>query len=424
MRVSSSFCLTSSTEEWHAHIPPGQLLKIAEKPQFNKLQNIEEYITEKLASSSHAQKMKKLAGQSGKVLIICDDATRPTPTSRILPILSEFLVSAGVKQENQMILFATGTHRIVSENEAFKKIGNTLWGKVKWISHDWNIDLTKIGCTPSGIPIEVNPILSGYQIIIGIGSVFPHRFCGWSGGGKIILPGVSGPESVSQTHWMPYYDNSICLGNENNLAMEEIMAAAKKAGLSFLIQCVCDGNGKLSDIILGEPLETHKTAIIKAKSIMSVKMPIADVVIAQAWPEDADLWQAGKALYAAENIVASGGHIIVTASLNEGIGPHIKYAELMCSAEEDILKHKKQHNAVGLAAAAAYATYCVRRKASLSFVSKSHFSSDITNLSGLNLYNNLDDAVSSLLIKNSKMTFSVILEAPLTLPIADEGDKQ
>lgn len=423
MRVSSSFCLTSSTEEWHAHIPQGQLLKIAEKPQFHILQNIEEYIAEKLASSSHAQKMKKLASRSGKVLIICDDATRPTPTSQILPILSEFLVAAGIKQENQMILFATGTHRRVLEKEAFKKIGIPLWGKVKWISHDWNIDLTKIGNTSSGIPIEINPILSCYQCIIGIGSVFPHRFCGWSGGGKIILPGVSGAKSVSQTHWMPYYDNSICLGNEKNLALTEIMAAAKKAGLSFLIQCVCGGNGKLSDIILGEPQETHKTAIIKAKSIMSVKVPVADVVIAQAWPEEADLWQAGKALYAAENIVAPGGHIIVTASLNEGIGPHLKYAELMCSNEESILKYKNRHDAVGLAAAAAYATYCVRRKASLSFVSKSRFSGDIANLSRLKFYNNLDSAVSSLLKKNSKMTFAVILEAPLTLPIADGGDK-
>ncbi len=61
--------------------------------------------------------------------------------------------------------------------------------------------------------------------------------------------------------------------------------------------------------------------------------------------------------------------IIVTTSLNDGIGPHIKYAELMYSDEGDILKHKKQHNTVVLAAAAAYATYCVRKKASLSFVS-------------------------------------------------------
>ncbi|MDD4160839.1 MAG: hypothetical protein PHO18_07825, partial [Synergistaceae bacterium] len=168
---------------------------------------------------------------------------------------------------------------------------------------------------------------------------------------------------------------------------------------------------------------THKKAIIKAKSIMSVKVPISDVVIAQAWPEEADLWQAGKALYAAENIVAPGGHIIVAASLKEGAGPHLKYAELMHAAEGDILKYKKRHDTVGLAAAAAYATYCVRRKASVSFVSKSCFSSAIRNLSGLSLYNDLDNAIKNILKENSRKTFSVILEAPLSLPIADEGDK-
>ncbi len=64
-----------------------------------------------------------------------------------------------------------------------------------------------------------------------------------------------------------------------------------------------------------------------------------------------------------------GNYYSYSIIINEGIGPHIKYAELMYSDEGDILKHKKQHNTVVLAAAAAYATYCVRKKASLSFVS-------------------------------------------------------
>ncbi|MCE5201284.1 MAG: lactate racemase domain-containing protein [Synergistaceae bacterium] len=417
METVSSFCL-SSKREWDATVPYGRLLAITDKPCFRSIDNIDAYLAERLAGSFQAQKLKELAGRAGKALIICDDSTRPTPTSKILPVISRFLEQAGVSTDKQRILFATGSHREISESEAFDKIGSCLWGRIGWLSHKFNSELVKIGNTPSGIPIEVNPLLLDYRCIIGIGSVFPHRYCGWSGGGKIILPGVSGVQSVSQTHWMPYYDNSICLGNSNNLAINEIMVAAKTAGLSFLIQCICDGSGKLSDIIAGEPEEAHKSAITKAKSIMSVEVPVADVVIVQAWPEEIDLWQAGKALYAAENVVSYGGHIIVVASLREGIGPHRTYAKLMSAPEEKILKYKERRDMVGLAAAAAYATYQVRKKATISFVSDSPDLNEIADISGLKFYHNLQAAIDFLLKNNNSLTFSVLREAPLILPMA------
>lgn len=421
MKATSSICLTSGSGEWKAAVPAGQLLKVAEKPDFKKLKNIEAYLTEKLAGSLCSQKLKELASSSGKALIICDDSTRPTPASKILPVISELLEQEGVATEQQTILFATGSHRLMSSDEAFEKIGSKLWGKVKWINHNWNTCLAKIGRTPSGIPIEVNPLVLEYRCIIGIGSVFPHRYCGWSGGGKIVLPGISGAGSVSQTHWMPYCDSSIYLGSRDNTAIREIMAAAKSAGLSFLVQCICDGNGNLCDLTAGEPEEAHNEAVAKAEAIMRVCVPVADVVIAQAWPEEADLWQAGKALYAAENVVSNGGHIIVVASLNEGIGPHKIYAELMNAPAEKILKYKNRRDTVGLAAAAAYATYMVRRKASVSFVTDSLFFNDIAAATGLDLYSSLQDAVNYLLKQEKDLTFSVLKEAPLMLPVTERS---
>ena len=281
--------------------------------------------------------------------------------------------------------------------------------------------MAKIGRTPSGIPIEVNPILLEHRCIIGIGSVFPHRYCGWSGRRQNNTAWCKRcDETVSQTHWMPYHDASICLGNDNNMAIREIMSAAKSAGLSFLVQCICGGNGELNDIVIGEPWKAHSEAVQKAAMAMTVKVPVADVVIAQAWPEEADLWQACKALYAAENVVSRGGHIIIVASLNEGIGPHKIYAELMDSRLETILEYKDRRDSAGLAAAAAYVTYMVRRNASVSFVTDSPFFSEIKNITAFNLYNDLQEAINYLNMKHSGLTFSVLKEAPLILPVAAE----
>jgi nickel-dependent lactate racemase len=419
MTSGSSFCLKSGESEWNASVPADQLLKIADKPRFNRICYVGAYFAEKLANSYAALKVKDAAVRSGKALIICDDLTRPTPTSEILPILSFFLKDAGVAYCDQMILFATGSHRPMTEDEARQKIGGRLWGKVKWASHDWNAQLARIGETKSGIPIDINPLLLDYSCIIGIGSVFPHRYCGWSGGGKIILPGVSGPKSISRTHWMPYYDRSIYLGSKENSAISDILSAAGSAGLSLLVQCVCDGSGNTNDIIIGEPAEAHREAIVKAESVMKVTVPEADVVIAQAWPEDGDLWQACKALYSAENVVSRGGHIIVAASLREGIGPNKSYAELMNASLEDILGFIDRDDSEGLSAAAAYVTHLVRMKASVSFVTDSRFSSEISSVTGLGLYSGMQDAVNCMLKRKSGATFSVLKEAPLLLPVAE-----
>lgn len=419
MTSCSSFCLKGGESKWSASVPAGRLLKVADKPLFKSICDVGSYFAEKLTSSFAALKARDAAVRSGKALIICDDSTRPTPASEILPPLSLFLEGAGIACGDQMILFATGSHRPMTEDEARQKIGGRLWGKVKWRSHDWNARLARIGETKSGIPIDINPLLLDYSCIIGIGSVFPHRYCGWSGGGKIILPGVSGPKSISRTHWMPYYDESIYLGSKENSAIRDTLSAAECAGLSLLVQCVCDGSGNTNDIIIGEPAEAHREAIAKAESIMKVTVPEADVVIAQAWPEDKDLWQACKALYSAENVVSRGGHIIVAASLQEGIGPNKNYAELMSSPIEDILRFINRGDPAGLSAAAAYVTHLVRMKASVSFVTDSRFASEISAATRLNLYSSMQDAVNYTLKLNSGATFSVLKEAPLLLPVAE-----
>ena len=419
---STPFVFAGGEKEYTGSIPCANLLKIVKRTDNKNTNSSFEYTNKKLISSLESQSFRELISSSDKALIICDDITRPTPASKILPTVTKYLEHYGIELKDQFILFANGSHRRMTDDEVLSKIGAELYGKIRWANHDWTAKLKQIGTTATGIPVEVNPLLSEYKCIIGIGSVFPHRYCGWSGGGKIIIPGVSGPQTITRTHWLPYYDGSLTLGNPNNTAIDEIMSAAKMAGLSFLIQCICGGEGTLTDIFADTPEKAHKAAVQKALSVTAVPVPPADVVIAQAWPEESDLWQAGKALYAAENAVKKGGSIIVAASLKDGIGPHKIFAELIGADMETLLTYMHRHDSCGLAAAAAYVTRIVKNKASVTFISDSRYSDEIASLTGFKLCSSLQVAIDRLLEYNHSLTFSVLHEAPLILPIPQGRD--
>jgi nickel-dependent lactate racemase len=374
-----------------------------------------------LLRSPAAQELKNKASACREALIICDDTTRPTPAAKILPALSGFLELAGVPAAQQTVLFATGSHRAMTDEEMAAKAGPEMFSKLSCRCHDWNSRLVRAGRTQSGIPVDVDPLVSAHRCIIGIGSVFPHRYCGWSGGGKIVLPGVSGPESIARTHWLPAADPSIHLGSKDNLAIRDLRSAAEMAGMSFLFQCVCDGSGGLYDIFAGSVSAAHAAAIEKASSVMETRTGAADVVIAQAYPEDIDLWQAGKALYSAENIVAAGGHIIVTAALTEGIGPHRRFAELIGAEEKEILKYRNSFNEESLAAAAAYLTFLVRQKADIAFVTQSQHAAEMAAVTGLRFFSTVQQALSWAMPGSQRLRTAALTEAPLLLPVLQEG---
>jgi len=395
-----------------ANIPGSVRVAIAEPQSFVPVADVRALTLQRLKGCAAAIPARTA---EGGVLILCDDITRPTPTSEIIPVLSDFLQEIGVAKDRQLVLFATGTHKAMNDKEAKKKIGEA-YGWIKWLSHSRDTELLRVGFTDGGIPVDVNPLVKEYAYVIGVGAVFPHRYCGWSGGGKIVLPGVSGARSVSATHWMPYHDASITLGSMDNLAMREIASAARISGLSFLIQVVCTGDGRVKDIVTGLPDAAHRQAIEIASQCMTVSVPESDIVVAEAWPEDADLWQAGKALYAAENIVREGGEIILAAALPEGLGPHRLYAELMNSDPSEILSHRSGGESASVAAAAAFITARVREKAKITIVTNSPHSIDITNTTGVRTYETFQEAMDGA-VSCKAGTVAVLRQAPLMLPV-------
>lgn len=380
-------------------------------------------LEEALSNPWGGKSLAELADRKRNVLILLDDATRPTPTAEILDSVLPRLHSAGVGRDQIQVLFATGTHRAVSESEAQKKIGKERWKTLAWKSHDWKGPLVRMGWTSTGVPVDVNPALAEADLVIGIGSVFPHRYCGWSGGGKLVLPGASGEEAIAKTHLHPAVEPSITFGSRNNPAIAESREAARIAGLKFLVQVVSDGCGNVAAVEAGEPEKAHEAAIEHAIQILSAEVPISEIVVASAWPEDSDLWQAGKALYPAESVVKTGGVIILAASLEEGIGPHPEFPLFLKEKTEGPPVFAGKTNGT-IALAAALMTKKVKEKAEILLVAEgpgAKLAGEVAKKAGFRFASSLQSALDDSLRRFPEGKIAVLKEAPLLLPVPKEG---
>jgi nickel-dependent lactate racemase len=258
-----------------------------------------------------------------KALIILDDVTRETPTRVILPQIVDRLESAGVKDEDIQIIFALGTHRYMAPEEMESRAGPEAMKRFQVFNHYWREEekLRDLGTTHSGIPIMVNSKILEADWSIGIGTVAPHRIAGYTGGGKIVQPGLSGAETTALTHLMAAkLESEEVLGVPNNPVRTEMEEIAAKAGLSMISNCVLDGKGRLVNCFSGDVVAAHREAVKTTNDIYDVPIDHkVDIALVDSFPADIDMWQAVKAIQAAERSVKPGGTIVLFSPCWEGI---------------------------------------------------------------------------------------------------------
>ncbi|MGI6326130.1 MAG: lactate racemase domain-containing protein [Saccharofermentanales bacterium] len=148
------------------------------------------------------KKIEQLVKPSNKVCIICDDVTRPTPVKQILENLLKRLLSAGVSKKNIYIVFALGSHRYMTETEMIKRVGKEIFADYRVLNSEFKDPekLIDMGYSKTGAKIFVSRVVMNSDIRIGIGNIVPHPAMGWSGGSKILYPGVTDEVTVTQFH--------------------------------------------------------------------------------------------------------------------------------------------------------------------------------------------------------------------------------
>lgn len=319
---------------------------------------------------SKVYSLKEVIDLRKKVVIIIDDYTRHTPVLPAIEILYEKLKSIGVKDEQIFVLTSNGTHRKMKEDELYKRLGN-LSNVLNIVQHDcYDTENLFFAGSIDGIPIFLNKLLQKEANVIGIGSIVAHKFSGWSGGGKIVCPGVTGYETILLSHKKAIMEEHIIPGQDNNWFRTFINKVSRIAGLKYLINFIPGING-IFGVLAGEPDLVHIEGIRIAKeNLINWFENSFDIAIISAYPATNDLWQSGKGFYLGDMVIKDGGTIILVTTVDEGKGDHSDFLSML-DMESFKIKNLLEQNRVSdpLAAVAAYAVRNINERCSLRIVS-------------------------------------------------------
>ena len=257
-----------------------------------------------------------------KILIVCDDITRPTPTKIIISIIIERLHQVGISDNQIEILFALGTHRPMTDKEMRVKVGDNIFESISCHNHnayDKN-ELEYYGNSREGIPVWLNRRLKEANYVIGIGDIVPHPIAGFSGGAKILYPGIAGEETIGGFHVSFGLDPDNHYGSFSAPSRESIHELAAVAGLDFLVNTIINEDAEIVEIFAGNYLDVYKQGIEVARKVYGVPTKkLYDIVIASSFPAWLEFWQGGKGIYAAATLAKPNAEIILATACPEGI---------------------------------------------------------------------------------------------------------
>ncbi|MBM2825477.1 MAG: hypothetical protein HW402_1141 [Dehalococcoidales bacterium] len=256
------------------------------------------------------------------VLFIVNDATRPTPTTRVLKAVFKM-----VKPVNPKFIVATGNHRAPTEKE-YRQIFGRFYEEYKTqiYAHDARADkeMVYIGTSRNGTELYVNRLAIEASKIIIISSVEPHYFAGYTGGRKSFFPGLASYKSIEQNHRHAMDPRAKSLALGGNPVHDDMMDAteALKGKDIFAIMTVLDKEHRVYATTAGHIHDSFFAAVERAKEVFAVKIAEkADIVVTVAkFPMDIDLYQAQKALEHGKLALKEGGIIILVASCRDGTG--------------------------------------------------------------------------------------------------------
>jgi len=295
-----------------------------------KMQTEQEMVCQALAAPIESERLADLAAKSRHVLLITSDHTRPLPSATTLPIILEEIRENNPKVQIK-ILVATGFHRLTTSQELIAKFGKVLCQQEDIVVHDSRDrnHLVYKGKLPSGGHLWLNDLVDWADLVVAEGFIEPHFFAGFSGGRKSVLPGIAGTETVLANHCAQFIasDRSRTGNLVRNPLHRDMLFAARKAGLAFILNVALDADKKIIAAFAGHPDKAHREGCKWVSRRAIVKRQTADIVITSngGYPLDQNIYQAVKGMTAAEACVRQGGVIIIAAACEDGHGGEAFY---------------------------------------------------------------------------------------------------
>lgn len=264
-----------------------------------------------------APPLRELAKGRRDAAIVIDDLSRPTPAYRILPRILEELAAGGIDEDRIVVIVATGAHHALRREDWVKKIGMDLTDRLDIRSHNPTENLEFYGTSSVGAPIWINRDFARADLRIGAGMIMP-RGGGFGGGSKIVLPGISGRESIFFNH---YY----CPPERFAAHIEEV---GRIAGLEYIVNPLLNEQADVMAMVAGDPIQAFAAGVERATTMYATEMPEGlDIALCNAWPKDTDAHQISMArvpLFGTKkDVVKPDGTIVTISACPEGAGYHL-----------------------------------------------------------------------------------------------------
>jgi lactate racemase len=265
-------------------------------------------------------------GKKSACIVICD-ITRPVPNKLLLPPILETIERAGVPRDQILILIATGLHRPNEGAELVELVGAEIAENYRCENHHGKVleEHTYLGTTPRGVPAWIDSRYLTADLKITTGLIEPHLMAGYSGGRKLICPGIAALETVKIWHGPDFLEHpkADCGFLEGNPVHEENTRIARMAGCDFIVNVTLDAERQVTSMVAGDMELAFLEGVKFIENIVKAKVAAeCDVVVTSSagYPLDTTFYQAVKGMTGALPIVKQGGTIIIAASLTEGIG--------------------------------------------------------------------------------------------------------
>jgi lactate racemase len=407
--------------------PPTAKVTVIRKGALAKLADPIASIRAALARPTAAAPLSELAkGRLSACILICD-ITRPVPNRLFLRPMIESLIEGGVPRDAISVLVATGLHRPSLGVELAELVGDPwVLENVRVQNHDARDDAQHIDLGPTktrGTPVKLNRLFVEADLRIATGLVEPHFMAGWSGGRKVVAPGIAHHETIRTFHSARFMEDPLAVQCNlvGNPLHEEQLEIVRKLKEVYALNTVLDEERDLVFVNFGEIVASHAEAVAFVSAATHVGLPrkFATVVTSSAgYPLDKTYYQTIKGMVTPLDILAPGGTLIIASECSEGFG-----SKEFRNAQERLVALGQERflatlTAKSLAEVDEWQTEMQLKSLRIGRVEL--YASGLTKaeqaITGVHVISDIDAAISASIERSQDRAVAVIPEGPYVIP--------
>jgi len=397
------------------------------KPVLPKIADPRGAIRRVLDEPLSAAPVKTLAkGRRSACILICD-ITRPVPNHLFLRPMIEDMMAAGIPAKAICVLVATGLHRPNLGAELEELVGDPWVLSTVRVENHYarnEADQVDLGKTRTrGTPVKLNKLFAEADLKIATGLVEPHFMAGYSGGRKVIAPGVAGHETIRTFHSARFmedpYARSCNLGG--NPLHEEQLEIVRMVGEVYGLNTVIDEQRDLVHVTFGEIIESHLAAVEFIRGAAEIKVPQrfqTIVTSAAGYPLDKTYYQTVKGMVTPIDILAPGGTLIIASECSEGLGSeefHDAQSRLVALGPDAFLQTLLQKKFADIDEWQTEMQLKPMRVGRVQLYT-SGLSPEERRVTGVEIVDSLDEAVARSVAQSGDAEVAVIPEGPYVVP--------